>query len=291
LKTCLDSLRNQSFKDFTITVVDNGSTDGSADFIRRNYPEVRIIELPGNSGFSAAVNIGIKQSKSEFIALLNNDTEVDPHWLENLVAVIDQNPEIGLCASKMLNFHNRTILDAAGNALTKGGHPYQLGSREADIGQYDEQRLVFGACAGASIYRRALFEDIGLFDEDFFAYFEDMDISFRAQLAGYKCLYVPKAICYHKGDKVSTLSLRLRTRNLVPLWLKNIPRRILLKGLPSFLLTLLRAYLSLLRKGKITIVIESIIDTLQMLPKVLRKRRRIQKNRRVSIRYIESILT
>lgn len=290
LKACLDSLRDQSFKDFTITVVDNSSTDGSTNFIRKNYPEVRIIELPRNSGFSAAVNLGIKQTKGELVALLNNDTETDPHWLGNLVAAMDRNPEVGFCASKMLNFRDRTILDAAGNALTRGGHPYQLGSQEVDTGQYDQQGLVFGACAGASIYRRSLFEDIGLFDEDFFAYFEDMDISFRAQLGGYKCLYVPEAICYHKGSRSSELSLRLRTRNLPSLWLKNIPGRILLKRFPSLFLTLLKAYLSLLRRGRITIIAASIIDTFRMLPRTIRKRRQIQKSRRVNIQYIESIL-
>src|SRR3712207_953177 len=167
LELCLTSLRNQSFQDFETILMDNGSTDDSVDFAARNFPEVQVIPLEDNLGFSAAVNAGIRASRAEYVALLNNDTEVDPGWLEALVEAAESHPEAGLFASKMVNFEDRRVLDGAGDVLRRSGLPYRLGHGEPDRGQYDEAAFVFGACAGAALYRRSMLDDIGLFDEDF----------------------------------------------------------------------------------------------------------------------------
>ncbi|MCP3676917.1 MAG: glycosyltransferase family 2 protein, partial [Deltaproteobacteria bacterium] len=174
LKTCLDSLKNQTYTNHTIIVVDNGSTDGSVEFLDEFYPHVEVVRFPENRGFSAAVNGGIKRARGTYIALLNNDTEVDSRWLEELVKALERQPEVGFCASKMLNYYKRTIIDTIGDGFSRYGIAFKRGTRKKDAPRYKREEYLFGACAGASIYRKELFEDVGLFDEDFFAYLEDI---------------------------------------------------------------------------------------------------------------------
>src|SRR5215211_9561023 len=194
LKVCLSSLREQSFEDFETALVDNASSDGSLRLVERDFPEVRVISMRENRGFSAAVNAGIETSEATYVALLNNDTEVDPGWLEALVRAAERHPEAGLFASKLVDFYDRRVLDGAGDALRLSGLPYRLGHGERDRGQFDAPAYVFSACAAAALYRREMLDEIGLFDEDFVSYCEDGDLSFRAQLAGYRCFYVPDAV-------------------------------------------------------------------------------------------------
>ena len=151
LPICLSSLRRQSFRDFETLVVDNGSTDGSRKLLARDFPEVRVISLGENRGFSAAVNAGIRASEAEYVALLNNDTEQDAGWLAELVAAADATPQAGSFASKLLDFGDRRVLDGAGDVLRRSGLPYRLGHGEIDRGQYDRPRFVFGACAAAAL--------------------------------------------------------------------------------------------------------------------------------------------
>ena len=240
LQLCLGSLRNQTFKDFETVLVDNGSTDDSVSFVEQNFPEVRVIGLEENRGFSAAVNAGIQASEAEYVTLLNNDTEVDSGWLETLVQAAESHPEAGIFASKLVDFHDRRLLDGAGDALRRSGLPYRIGHLEMDHGQFEREAFVFSACAAAAMYRRALFKDIGHFDEDFFSNCEDGDLSFRAQLAGYRCLYVPKSVVYHMGSastggKRSTTNTRLGTQNGINLLVKNLPAALVWKALPSLL--------------------------------------------------------
>src|SRR5215210_9226871 len=200
LSSCLGSLRQQSFEDFKTILVDNGSIDSSVEFVNHNFPEVRVLPLGENKGFSAAVNAGIRASHDEYVALLNNDSEVDTRWLEGLVEAADSYPEAGLFASKLVDFHDRRVLDGAGDALRLSGLPYRLGHGERDSGRFSRAGYVFGACAAAALYRREMLDEVGLFDEDFVSYCEDGDLSFRAQLAGYRCFYVPGAVVYHMGS-------------------------------------------------------------------------------------------
>ena len=291
---CLGSLREQSFKDSETVLVDNGSTDDSVAFVNRNFPEVRVLPLPENRGFSAAVNAGIGVSRTEYVALLNNDTEVDPEWLEALVRAAESYPEAGSFASKLVDFNDRRILDGAGDVLRRSGLPYRLGHGEPDRGQYDEVAFVFGACAGAALYRRSMLDDIGVFDEDFFANCEDGDLSFRAQLAGYRCVYVPESVVYHMGSatfgKRSPTAVRLGTRNSLCLLVKNLPTPLVPGYLPFIVAGQLSRLVVTASTSTLGAHLEGLAGALRLLPLMLMKRREIQKHRRVPIGYIRKLL-
>ncbi len=296
LGPCLESLRRQTFRDFETVLVDSASTDGSVGFVGQNFPEVRIVALPENRGFSGAVNAGIEASDSEFIALLNNDTEQDAGWLEALVRAAERRPEAGLFASKLVDFGDRSRLDGAGDAIRRSGLPYRLGHGEVDRGQFGREEFVFGACAAAALYRRGVFDEVGLFDEDFFAYCEDGDVSFRAQLAGFRCLYVPGAVVYHVGSvstggKRSATATRLGTRNGLLLLVKNLPGSFVLNYLPSIMLgQLSRLLVVSLSPGGPEAHLKGLAEAWSLLPRMLKKRKVIQGAKRVSDAYLRELL-
>ncbi|MFH1454652.1 MAG: glycosyltransferase family 2 protein [Armatimonadota bacterium] len=299
LARCFDSLRNQSFRDFEVYMIDNGSYDGSVDFVRKNYPEIKIITLKENVGFARGVNKGIKSSAGEFIALLNNDTEVESKWLEELYSGIREDSKIGICASKMLFYYKKDIINAAGDMYRADGVPDNIGIGEKDVGQYNEKRFVFGACAGAALYRRAMFEDIGLFDEDYFEAVEDADLSFRAQLRGYKCLYNPKAVVYHvhmgTAEKFKELRFENTLLNRLRTLIKNMPLSvfggnffwIFLTHLAEFFAVMLNPIKSFKMKKA---YFKAYFKIIKEIPRLLKKRKQVQKDKRVSDRYISSIL-
>jgi GT2 family glycosyltransferase len=296
LNLCLSSLRRQSLEAFETILIDNSSTDESVGFTERNFPEVRVIPLGANRGFSAAVNAGIRVSRAEYVALLNNDTEVDRTWLGALVDAAEAHPEAGLFASKLVDFHDRLVLDGAGDALRRTGLPYRLGHQELDRGQFEKEAFVFGACAAAALYRRSLFEEIGLFDEDFFAYCEDGDMSFRAQLAGHRCLYVPGAVVYHMGSassggKRSPTATRLGTQNGINLLLKNLPAALAWRSLP-FLVAgqLSRIAVTSLSPGGLHAHLSGLAGACRLLPRMRKKRKQIQGGRKVSDDYVRRLL-
>lgn len=295
LKTCLASLRGQTFERFETVLVDNGSEDGSLELVSRDFPEVQIVSMDENRGFSAAVNAGIRASNTEFVALLNNDTAQDPGWLDALMRATDAHPEVGFFASKLVDFHNRRILDGAGDALRKSGLPYRVGHGERDRGQYDEPGYVFGACAAAAMYRQDMLQEIGPFDEDFFAYCEDGDLSFRAQLAGYRCLYVPEAVVYHigsasTGGKRSPTATRLGTRNGLWLLIKNLPAPLIPIFLPFFVLGQISRLVVAAASGVWGEHLTGLAEAVRLLPLMLRKRREVQRRRRVSLEYVRRLL-
>ena len=296
LNTCLGSLRRQSLDNFEILLVDNGSTDGSVSFVERSFPEVRVISLEENRGFSAAVNAGIRSANTEYVALLNNDTQAEPGWLEALWQAAERHPEASLFASRLVDFQDQRVLDGAGDALRRSGLPYRLGHRELDRGQFDREAFVFGACAAAALYRRSLFEEIGLFDEDFFAYCEDGDVSFRAQLAGHRCLYAPEAVVYHVGSastggKRSPTATRLGTQNGVNLLVKNLPTSLAWRLLPSLLAgQLSRILVTSLSPGGLRAHLSGLIGAWRLLPRMLEKRKAIQSRKQVSDAYVRDLL-
>lgn len=227
IKNCLISLFNQSLKPDEIIIVDNNSSDKSVEIIEEFKEKVTLVKLDTNKGFSVAVNEGIKRAKSEFVALLNNDTELDKEWLKQLYLAINKDEKIFSCCSKMLRYDNRNIIDDVGDEYNILGWATKTGDGK-DSSDYVEDRYVFSSCAGAAIYRRGIFDEIGLFDENFFAYFEDVDISYRANIYGYKNLFASKAIVYHigsasSGSRHNDFKVRLAARNNIYLIYKNMP--------------------------------------------------------------------
>jgi GT2 family glycosyltransferase len=296
LEICLGSLRAQTFGDFETVLVDNGSSDSSVTFVEKNFPEVRLLRLPENLGFSAAANAGIRSSTTELVVLLNNDTEQDPGWLEALVRAADEHPEAGFFASKLVDFRDRRLLDGAGDALRRSGLPYRLGHGEIDRGQFEREAFVFSACAAAALYRRSVFEEIGLFDEDFFSNCEDWDVGFRAQLAGYRCVYVPGSVVYHVGSastggQKSALNTRLGAQNGINVLVKNLPAALIGRSLPFILAgQSSRLAITALSPGLLRAYLSGLVGAGRLLPMMLKKRREIQKQRRVPDDYVMRLL-
>ena len=294
LKPCLLALQKQSFRDFEMMVVDNGSTDGSVVLLQREFPEVRILELPENLGFCAGNNRGIEATWGRYVALLNNDTEAESGWLQALVEALENQPDVGFCASRMIRMSDRVTVDTAGDLF----HVFGVGGKRGKgkpKDSYTEPGKVFGACAGAAIYRRAMLEEIGLFDEDFFATNEDIDLSFRARLHGYNCAYVPDAVVYHhvggSFGNLSHLSDRLARRNMLEVVIKNMPAWLLLKYGP-FIATYYAAgdIFYMLRRDP-SVVLQARWENIRRLRRTLAKRRMIQRKRVVCLRRLEEVLT
>lgn len=292
----LDSLAKQSYKQVEVIVVDNGSHDGSVEFIRDNYPFVRLALYEKNTGFAVAVNRGIRESKGEYIALINNDTVLEDEFIAELVKGMHEHPECGSLGCKMLAYDDHTLLDGVGDGYRRGGLPGRIGHREKDTGLFDQGRYILGACGGAALYRRSLFCDIGLFDDDYFAYLEDVDIALRAQSAGYKCYYIPTARIYHlgcgtTGSGYSPLVVKLSAQNNWNTIVKNIPLPLLLKFLPQ--IAFWQAYylaVVCVRGGQVLPWIEGSFKALLLLPKMLGKRAQINKKRKVSLKYFEDVI-
>jgi GT2 family glycosyltransferase len=295
LALVLPTLAAQRFTDFASLVVDNGSTDGTVAYLEREWPTVAVLALPVNIGFAPAVNRGIEATRSEYVALLNNDIELDPDWLGELAAALDAHPEAASATPKLINYHDRSMLDGAGDELSWSGVCTRRGYRRPDAGQYDIPEAVFSACGGAALYRRASLDRIGLFDEDFFAYLEDADWGFRAQLAGYSCRYVPSSRAYHIAgattDRVSDLGAYLRRRNMIAVVLKNYPARSLLRHLPELLLEQVLGIALSITQRTLTAQIRAWRDATRQLPATLRKRRAVQRVRTIGDAQLEAIVT
>jgi GT2 family glycosyltransferase len=227
LEPCLRSVQTQTFRDFEVIVVDNHSTDGSVEFLESAFGWVRLIRNAENKGFAAANNQAIHASAAPFVATLNNDARPEPDWLHVLVEAMESKPDVGACASKMLFADRPGIINSAGIAIDRAGIAWdRLGGIRDCPGETTPQE-VFGACAGAALYRRAMLDQIGLFDDDFFAYLEDVDLAWRAQAAGWRAIYLPSArvIHHHSGTSIegSPLKSRLLGRNKVWLIARNYP--------------------------------------------------------------------
>ncbi len=198
LDECLTSLRRQSCAPSRVIVVDNASTDDSAALVRDRFSEVEWVQMPTNGGFASAVNEGIRRADTPYVALLNNDTATEPEWLAELITSLELHQDYDIAASRMVLYHDRRRMNAAGDVYSL---PRAVGKNRGilqPVDRFNSPCRVLGACAGAALYRRSLFDDIGLFDEDFFLMSEDTDINIRALIAGRKCMYVPTAIVYHK---------------------------------------------------------------------------------------------
>lgn len=225
LRDALGSLRRQSLQGAEVVVVDNGSTDGTPERLAAEYPEVTVLALPTNRGFAAAVNEGIRASSGEVVVLMNNDTVAEPGWLEALVRAVESAPDIGACASRMLIAAAPDRIDSAGDRM--GLFASAIGHGEPDGPHFSTRREVLTASAGAAAYRRSVLEEVGLFDERFFAYFEDVDLGLRLRLAGYRCVYVPEARIHHVGSatarRIPELKFFLLMRNSLFIFFQYMP--------------------------------------------------------------------
>ena len=294
LNDCLCSLSRQSYSDYETIVVDNGSRDNSVALIKEHFPSVKVVELAENKGFTGGNAAGLSVADGEFIALINNDARAEQNWLERLVAPMLTEPDVGICASKIV-IDGTEAIDSAGSGLTTAGVGFNRGLG-MDRGLFASPEAIFGACGAAALYRRSMLEEIGFLDDTFFLYDEDSDLSFRAQLAGWKCRYVPDAVAHHKGnatsERLSGLHVYYHTRNLEFVWIKNMPAALMVRFFHHKLIQELAAFIYLcLRHGKWASYFHAKIDALKMLPGMWRKRRVIQARRRVSNAYIRSLMT
>ncbi|MGQ9907297.1 MAG: glycosyltransferase family 2 protein [Candidatus Flexifilum sp.] len=296
LPTCLDSLARQTAADIEVILVDNASHDDSLTIVRERYPWVTVIAQGRNLGFTGACNAGIRAARGEFIALLNNDTEVDPGWAEAVIDAFRRHPEIGSVASKMLLFDRRDHIHTAGDFFTLDGRAGNRGVWQRDDGRYDTETYVFSACGGSAAYRRTMLDQIGLLDDDFFFSGEDVDLGWRAQLAGWRCLYTPKAIVYHHVSATGggvTASF-YDARNSLAILAKNYPRDLWRRYGGQVIRAQMRRAFDALRawRGKeARATLRGMLAGVIRLPRALRQRRQIQALRRVSLDYLESILT
>ena len=296
LPTCLDSLRAQSFRDFEIIVVDNASSDESRELLARIYPEVRLIPLHRNYGFTGACNAGLRLARGEICVLLNNDTEADPRWLAEVLAAFERHPEAGLVASRMMLFDRRNTFHAAGDLFRTDGTPGNRGVWETDRGQFDEEAPVFSASGGAAAYRRMTLDQIGLLDEDFFFSCEDVDLAWRAQLAGWKAIYAPEAVVYHKlaatGGGV-TASFH-DGRNFIYILAKDVPAEVWRKHWGKIIRAQVRITIEALRAwrgAEARARLRGQLAGLLGLPIMLKKRKAVQQTHSVADGYLESLLT
>ncbi len=199
LPGCLESIARQDLAPEQVIIVDNGSSDGSLEYLRQQHPDVKVISLGVNTGFACAVNHGLRAAHGELVALVNTDVRLDPDWLRRMAAVLRADPAAAAVACKMLDLHDRTRVYDTGDVLRRDGACDQRGRFHRDEGQWDEPGEVFGACAGAALYRRSALRSIGDFDERYFAYLEDVDVSLRLRLAGWRCRYEP-VVALHAGE-------------------------------------------------------------------------------------------
>ncbi|MBC7812687.1 MAG: glycosyltransferase family 2 protein [Burkholderiales bacterium] len=296
LTPCLDALAFQTHTALEVIVVDNASSDGSQALIKAHYPWVKLIELPKNEGFTGACNAGIRAATGAYIALLNNDTEAEKGWAAAVVAAFERHPEAGIVASKMLLYDRRDHLHTAGDTFTTDGRAGNRGVWQLDEGQFDSEEYVFSACGGSSAYRRVTLDQVGLLDDDFFFSLEDMDIAWRAQLAGWRCLYTPAAIVYHHLSATGggVTASYYDGRNLIFILVKNFPAALWRKYGGSVVRAQFRLALEALRAWRGAAArarLRGMAVGLLKAPFMLRKRQTIQQARTVSIDYLETVLS
>lgn len=296
LEKCLSSLRNQEYLDFEVVVVDNGSTDGSVEFLHRYFPETRVIAFGENRGFAKAVNEGIRQAKGEYVLLLNNDVEADPRLFSQLHDAMAHLGEADFYACRMMDFYQRELIDGAGDGFPRKGKAFRIGHGVKFGPPFDQGRRVFGACAGAGFYKKELFGKVGLFDEDFFAYHEDADWNFRANLMGYRCFYIPGAVVYHIGSGTTgglynELTVLHNVRNMIHVIIKDLPAYLLLKYLPWIVWGQIESFLRFcVVQGYRGAYLKGLSSAIRGSGKMFKKRKKIQRKRRISLFELEQLL-
>jgi GT2 family glycosyltransferase len=296
LESILPSLAQQRFRDFSTIVVDNASEDDSLSYLAEHWPDVEVVSTTKNVGVTAALNRGVRAARGEFLALLNNDLELDPAWLGETVAAMSRHAEAASIACKLRMYHDRERLDGAGIVLTRWVGGFPRGAGELDEGQYDREEETVAASAGAALYRASAFAEVGMFDESFWAYFEDVDWGLRAQLLGLRSWYVPTAVAYHMGgattggDRAPIYQL-LHERNRIGLMVKDLPLRVLRRNARLLLVDQKNDFVAAVREKRVRVFLRARLGAVWRLPHWLRARRRIQRGRRVSVDRVEELLS
>lgn len=297
LDTCLHALQAQTYPQdkLEIILVDDASTDASVPYVQTRYPHVQVLPLERNSGLAVACNRGVAMSRGEIVILLNNDTEVEPKWVEALVVALQAHPWAGAAASKMLLFDRRRVLHSAGDMMGVDGIPRNRGVWEEDRGQYDADRVVFGGCGGAVAYRRHVWDELGGFDEDLFMYLEDVDLAWRMQLRGWGTVFAPEARVYHHLSATGggPLASFYSGRNTIWVIAKNMPTPLLRRYWQDVLgaqwritREALRAWRGEAARARLKGQFAGILG----LPRMLNKRRAVQAQRRISLSDLDTLL-
>ena len=308
LDNCLRSLCNQTYLPLEMIVVDNASTDGSVDFLKDKFQDVNLIINEKNLGFGAGNNIGIRASQGKYIMMLNNDTRLDPKCVEELKRSIERDKSYGACASKILLEDQPDLIDGVGIVVCPDGLSFGRGRLEKRD-RYDKEEELFFAADCACLYRREMLEDIGLYDEDFFAYADETDMGWRAQLAGWKCTYSPNAIVYHlhsvsSGGRVSSFKAFLVERNRIWVMVKNFPISLILLGqFYTLRRYFYQAYGALRGKGAagqfasdfskaelVKILLRAYLSAGKQIPLMLKKRKMIQQKKRITNREVYRLI-
>lgn len=291
LPGCLDALAHQSFQEFEVLVVDNGSTDDSVGLLREKHSDVRVISLDRPAGFAAAVNAGIGETRGEYVALLNNDTVARPGWLSALVATLDEAPpDVAAVSSKMLMLDDPSRIDDAGDTLSWSGGAAKIGHGEP-AHTITEPYEVFSVCAGAALYRLSFLDAVEGFDERFFAYLEDVDVGLRGRLLGYRYVFEPRAEVLHKGQGTELRRadyVRLITRNRLMLFAKSMPASLLLKHLPQLVYG--QVYFAIVFRHPLA-SLAGYFSFIRCLGHVRSERRRLRASRRIDSAALDGTLT
>lgn len=306
---CLEKLLDQNYPNFEVIVIDNGSYENEAKKIKEKFPQIKVIRLEKNLGFAGGINWGLKEAfkdkEVKFIATLNNDAFPDKNWLSSLVDTAQKKEKIGMVASKIYYLRPSSTLESVGTIIFKEGSAAHKGTKEKDKGQYNQEEETFAPCAGAALYKREMLEDIGFFDEKFFAYFEDVDLGWRAQLKNWKCIYTPKALVIHKHSATSlpysSFKFYHKEKNRYFVLIKNYPLKYIFlspfltikKWLIYFRLRKIKGTSAYYYQEKIPLlkmfflILKAEIKVILSLPYLIKERIKIQKTKKVSKKEIK----
>jgi GT2 family glycosyltransferase len=284
LGDCLRSVEAQGEPGVEIVLVDNASTDGSVDDVRRDFPNVRVIALDRNEGFARANNLGAKDATADYLVFLNNDTRARPGWLRALFAGVESDPAVGLVASRLVYMNRPDLIDSAGDGYLRCGGAFKVWHGRPTATAPGE-RDVFGVCGAAFLIRRSLFDMLGGFDEKLFMIYEDVDLSFRARLSGARALYAPDATVDHVGSasvgRVSDTAVFYGQRNLEWVWFVNMPRALLWRSLAAHVLYDLTALAGYTRQGRLRPWLRAKVAAMSGMRAAIAARRRVQRTVRV----------
>jgi GT2 family glycosyltransferase len=293
LDGCLSAVAAQSGVSTETILVDNASSDGTVAYVRERFPAVRVVALPENRGFAGGNNAGVREARGRFIALLNNDAVPEPGWLEALLGGLDEDAGFALVTSRIVYMHDPALIDSAGDGMLASGGAFKR-HHGASVERARESIEVFGVCGAACLMPRHVFDQLGGFDEDFFVSHEDVDLSYRARLLGYRCRYVAGAVVRHHGSvtigRVSGFAVFQGQRNLEWLYVKNTPMTLLMRTLPGHLLYIAAAAVHFARSGALGPFLRAKLAAVAGMPGALRKRRHVQRTRRVDAGALRSLM-